>query len=451
MSFFGKRVWSASNTGAVLFLCIGVMSAGCNPEQMGSGTLEMNSQEKEDSASFKPKPEPDVPLFPGEPKHYLITAKDLPAPFATPSAENGSRIVTRPADAGFHVPPGFEVKLWAKGLENPRLVTLAPNGDVLVVESIPNRIRLLRDADGDGKPELMTMFADNLKQPFGMAFYPPGENPKYLYVANTDSVVRFPYRRGDTHVSGTGEVVVKDLPGGGYNQHWTRDVIFSPDGKKMYITVGSQTNVGEEEEKRAAILEYNPDGTGYRVYASGLRNPVGVAWNPITKRLWSTCNERDGLGDGLVPDFVTEVKEGAFYGWPWYYMGKHHDPRMPEQPALRERMIDPDVLFEAHVAALGLLFYTGNQFPEKYRNCAYVAHHGSWNRANRTGYAIVRIALDTKGKPTGGYEDFVSGWALPDGRVWGRPVGLVVLQDGSMLITDDGAGRVWRVHYVGTK
>jgi glucose/arabinose dehydrogenase len=446
MSFVGKGMRRFPKIVFTLMVLSSIAFSGCNPEQTGSGSLEVTPEPAHAKVSANAV-EAEVPVVQGETKKYLVTPKDLPAPFATPSAENGSRIVPRPDEAPFHVPNGFDVKLWAKELENPRLVTVAPNGDVFVVESIPNRIRLLRDADGDGKPELRTIFADNLNQPFGMAFYPPGNNPQYLYVANTDSVVRIPYKSGDTAVRAKPEVIINDLPGGGYNQHWTRNLLFSEDGKKLYVSVGSQTNVGEEEEKRAAILEYNPDGTEYRVFASGIRNPVGMAWHPITKKLWTACNERDGLGDDLVPDFATEVKEGGFYSWPWYYIGQNHDPRMPEKPALKAKAIVPDVLFQSHVAALGLHFYTGNQFPEAYRNSAYVALHGSWNRSKRTGYAIARIAMDAQGKPTGGYEDFVSGWALPDGRVWGRPVGLAELKDGSLLVTDDATGKVWVVRY----
>jgi glucose/arabinose dehydrogenase len=309
---------------------------------------------------------------------------------------------------------------------------------------------VLRDADGDNKPEVKETFAgDGLRQPFGIAFYPPNTpNPTHVYVANTDSVVRFPYKNGDTKAPGPAETIVGDLPGGGYNQHWTRNVIFKPDGSKMYVSVGSQGNIAEEEEKRAAILEYNPDGSGYRVFASGLRNPVGLAFNPVDGALWTAVNERDGLGDGLVPDYAARVQEGKFYGWPYTYIGTNDQPDFKDRPDLADKTVVPDVLFGAHAAALGIQFYDGNLFPANYRNSAFVALHGSWNRADRYGYKIVRIPVGPDGKATsGGYEDFVTGWKTDDGQVWGRPVDVAVDKQGGLLITDDGAGKIYRVLY----
>ncbi|HZP82969.1 MAG TPA: sorbosone dehydrogenase family protein [Chthonomonadaceae bacterium] len=374
-----------------------------------------------------------------------LTPQDLPAPYATPSANNEPRVVARPAGASLKVPAGFQVAEFAAGLDNPRWLAIAPNGDVFCVESGPGRVTVLRDADGDGKAEFRQTFATGLTLPFGIAFW-----KNYLYVANTNSVVRFPYQVGQTEARGGPEVVVPDIPGRGYRQHWTRDLIFNPAGTKMYLSVGSEHNVAEEEPRRAAILEFNPDGSGERIFASGIRNAVGKAFNPVTGQLWTTCNERDGLGDDLVPDYVTSVKEGGFYGWPYYYIGPHHDPRMPAKPELKARVIVPDVLLQSHVAALGMVFYTGKQFPEEYRNDAFVALHGSWNRRERVGYSVIRIRFQN-GKPVGGYEDFLTGWMLGprDPRVWGRPVGLAVAKDGSLLVVDDGAGKIWRVSYRG--
>ena len=389
-----------------------------------------------------------VPVETAQPTPRILRPEDLPPPFASPSANNGPQIVDRPPDAKLAVPAGFRVFEWADGLNNPRTLTVAPNGDVFVAESRPNRLRVLRDADKDGRPEVNEVFADDLRQPFGVAFYPPGPNPTHVYVANTDSVVRYPYTNGDVKASGGARTVVSDLPGGGYNQHWTRNVVFSPDGRKMYVSVGSQSNVGEEEEKRTAILEYNPDGTGYRVFASGLRNPVGLAFDPASGVLWTAVNERDGLGDDLVPDFATHVEEGKFYGWPYTYIGLNDEPRVPrDRPDLKDKTVVPDVLIGAHAAALGIEFYTGENFPAAYRNSAFVALHGSWNRAERYGYKIVRIPMDGGGRATGGYEDFVSGWKTRDGQVWGRPVDVAVASDGSLLVSDDGANKIYRVVY----
>lgn len=381
------------------------------------------------------------------PQRRVIKPSDLPPPYATRSANNPPHIVPRPKNAALIAPPGFHVSEWATGFNVPRVLTVAPNGDVFVAESRANRITALRDADGDGKPEVRSVFASNLRQPFGIAFYPPGGHPHYVYVANTDSVVRFPYKGGDLKATARPQTVVNDLPGGGYNQHWTRNIVFSPSGKKMYVSVGSQSNVGVEGEKRAAVLEYNPDGSGYRVYASGLRNPVGLAFNPVDGMLWTAVNERDGLGDDLVPDFVTSVKEGGFYGWPFYYIGQNKDPRMAERPALKSKVIVPDVLLPSHSAALSIEFYTGSQFPAEYRNDAFVGLHGSWNRSVRLGYEVVRIPFRSDGKPEGGFESFVSGWKTSDSQVWGRPVDVAVARDGSFLISDDGAGKIWRVTY----
>ncbi len=392
----------------------------------------------------------DVPVTHTVPTRQKIRAADLPAPFATPSADNGPHLISRPENAGLTVPPGFHVHIWAENLNNPRIAQVAPNGDVFVAESGPNRVIVLRDSKGAGKADVKEVFSGDLKQPFGIAFFPPGPEPTHVYVANTDSVVRFPYHNGDLKAVGGAETIVPDLPGGGYHQHWTRNVVFRPDGKKMYVSVGSQGNEDEgEDPQRAAISEFDPDGAGRRLFASGIRNPVGMAFNPVDKSLWTAANERDGLGNDLVPDYATSVKDGGFYGWPNYYIGPNHDPRVSEKLELKARTIVPDVLFTSHVAALGISFYTANQFPAEYKNSAFVAEHGSWNREARSGYRVVRIPIGRNGKAAGGFEDFVTGWTLNDGRVWGRPVSVVTAKDGSLLITDDGGNKIWRVVYTG--
>lgn len=384
----------------------------------------------------------------------LITPAELPAPNSTRSVDNGPKMVPRPEGALPRVPAGFEVQLVATGLNNPRVITTAPNGDLFVAESRANQIRVIRDANNDGKPETVQVYTQGLTLPFGLAFYPPGPNPQYLYVANTNSVIRFPYKNGDLRATGAAETVVPDLPGFGQLRgggHWTRDLQFSNDGKKLWVSVGSLSNVGDDarEDRRASILQYNPDGSGYKLYASGIRNPVGLAINPVNQQLWTSVNERDEIGDDLVPDYITSVKEGGFYGWPWYYIGPNQDPRFPgKRPELRDKVIVPDVLLQSHSASLDLAFYTGKQFPKEYRNDAFAAEHGSWNRSRRTGYKIVRVPF-RNGKATGEYEDFVTGFVTPEGNVWGRPVGVTVGKDGALLFTDDATNSVWRVSYRG--
>ena len=385
-----------------------------------------------------------------------ITVADLPPPYATGSADNRPSEVKRPENAWPKVPAGFRVEEFLSRLDNPRLIRTAPNGDVFFAESGPGRIRVLRVADGAGKPESNEVFASGLERPFGIAFYPPGSDPKYVYVGETGAVVRFAYRNGDLKARGGREVIVPDIPSGGRltgGGHWTRDIAFSGDGKKMFVSVGSRSNVQENasrsEERRADILEYNPDGTGMRFYATGVRNAVGIAVNPKTGQLWASVNERDGLGDDLVPDYITRVKVGGFYGWPWFYIGPIQDPRHPgAHPELRSRVLVPDVLLQSHSASLEMVFYTGRQFPAEYSGDAFAAEHGSWNRNRRTGYKVIRVPL-RDGVPTGEYEDFMTGFVTPDGNVWGRPVGVAVARDGSLLVTDDGGDRIWRVSYTG--
>jgi len=380
-----------------------------------------------------------------------IAAVDLPPPNATKSARNQPKLVKRPEGAVPKAPPGFIVSEFAADLQQPRVIVTAPNGDIFVTESKANRVRILRDADNDGKPELNEVFVDGLKQPFGIAFFPPGKDTTHIYVANTDSVVRWPYKAGQTKAEGYPERLFElssggQLAGGG---HWTRDIVFSKDGKKLFTSIGSKSNVddGKAEENRARIFECDPDGKNMRVFATGIRNPVGLAIHPATGDLWTSVNERDEIGDDLVPDYITRVKDGGFYGWPWFYMGPQQDPRHKDKyPELRDKVITPDVLVQSHSASLDMAFYDGGQFPEQYRHDAFAALHGSWNRERRTGYKVIQVPLED-GKPNGEYVDFLTGFVTEDGNVWGRPVGITIAKDGAMLITDDGGNRIWRVHH----
>lgn len=387
---------------------------------------------------------------PGVRRH--IKPADLPKPYATRSVDAGSRVAARPEGAWPQVPAGFKVEEYAKGLEGPRLIRTAPNGDLFVAESYAGRVRVLRGAGG--KAEVSEVFAAGLERPFGIAFYPPGPDPQYVYVANTGSVVRFPYRSGDLKARGEAETVVSNIPGGGQLRgggHWTRDVVFSPDGKRMFVSVGSRSNVSDDESetRRARILEFTPEGKNERDYATGIRNAVGLAVNPQTGELWASVNERDELGDDLVPDYITRVREGGFYGWPWYYIGANQDPRHEgAHPELRDKVVVPDVLIQSHSASLGMTFYTGAQFPKEYAGDAFASEHGSWNRARRTGYKVIRVPLRS-GVPTGEYEDFMTGFVTPSGEVWGRPVGVAVGKDGALFVSDDGSNTIWRVSYAG--
>lgn len=370
----------------------------------------------------------------------------LPAPYHTESARRPSKQVPMPAGAKLTVPKGFKLNIFAEGdFKVPRWMALAPNGDVFLSDSGANSVIVLRDKNKDGVAEERFVFSNKLSQPFGMAFH-----KEWFYVANTDSIVRFKYKPGQTVAEGDPEKLVELTPGG-YNQHWTRNLLFSPDGTKLFVSIGSASNVSvEADPRRAAISVYDPDGKNHRIYARGLRNPIGLAWNPKTGELWTAVNERDGLGDDLVPDYATSVKEGGFYGWPYSYLGRNEDPRRKgESPELVEKSIVPDVIFQSHVAALGIQFYTGKMFPKDYQGDAFVAFHGSWNRAKLSGYKIVRIKFNNGKLVANSYQDFVSGW-LPDensNEVWGRPVGLLVAADGSLLITDDGGDKIWRVSY----
>jgi glucose/arabinose dehydrogenase len=388
-----------------------------------------------------------------------ITVADLPAPYSTAAVRNPpSRIVPRPANAWPQVPQGFQVQLFATGFRMPRLMRTAPNGDVFLADSEAGKIIIFHGTTKDGKAEVTSDFATDLKRPFGIAFYPANDpNPTYVYVGNTDSVVRFPYQNGDIKARGAAETVGKSLPSGaevvGGGGHWTRDIVFSRDSKKMFVSVGSRSNVDDTDNNpseihRADVLEFNPDGSGLRVYAYGIRNCVGEAIQPETGDLWCSTNERDELGDNLPPDYITHIQDGGFYGWPFFYIGPHWDPRLQgKHPELRDKVIIPDVLLQPHLASLEMAFYEGSQFPAEYKGDIFASEHGSWNKALRAGYELIRVPLD-HGKADGEYEDFMTGFVTPDGEVWGRPVGVTMMNDGSLLVSDDGSNSVWRVSYV---
>ncbi len=377
-----------------------------------------------------------------------ITPADLPQPYATRSAGNGPDVIPRPDGAWPQAPAGFRVELYASGLDNPRLIRTAPNGDLFLAESHSGKIKIFRGITAGGKPKQTSVFATGLKQPFGIAFYPLGSDPKWVYVGNTNSVVRFPYHSGDLTASGPSEVIVPQIPAGG--GHWTRDLAFSLDGSKMFVAVGSRSNVDDPDSHpgefhRANILEFTPDGKFIKVYAAGIRNPVGLAVHPRTGELWCSVNERDELGDNLVPDYITHVQEDGFYGWPWYYMGSNQDPRHAgKHPELKGKVIVPDVLLQPHHASLEMTFYEGSMFSSEYSGDIFAAQHGSWNRAMRSGYEVVRVPLKD-GHATGEYQDFLTGFVTADGHVWGRPVGVAVAPDGSLLVSDDGSNSIWRV------
>jgi len=433
-----------------------------------------------------------------------ITVADLPEPKPSESVDNGPTLVQRPKGAWPIAPAGFTVQLYAGGdaatpmqrSENkkethaptsgtfvmPRIIHAAPNGDLFVADSQAGSIFVLRGVTDSGKAATISTYATGLDHPFGIAFYPAGANPQWIYVGNATTVVRFGYKSGDLKAAHAPETIVPDLPG--YAQlrgggHWTRDVVFSASGKHMLVSVGSGSNADDpdthpNEFHRADVLEYTPEGKFVEVYAYGIRNCVGEAINSITGQLWCSTNERDALGNNLVPDYVTSVKEGGFYGWPWYYMGGHQDPRLPEPCAngtapnpqaaaltsdksnscqrvnLASKVITPDVLVQPHMASLGMTFYptSKSMFPSEYDGDGFAAEHGSWNRANRGGYEVIRIPMKD-GRATGEYEDFLTGFVTGNGQVWGRPVGVAVGHDGALYVTDDGSRSVWRVSYTG--
>jgi glucose/arabinose dehydrogenase len=401
-----------------------------------------------------PAPKPPFTDFrrekPGETRK--ITLKDLPAPYATASAGNGPQVVARPEGAWPQVPDGFRVEQYAAGLDNPRIIRTAPNGDFFVAETKAGDIRVFRGITAKGRPEQVAIFASGLNEPFGISFYPSGPNPQWVYVGNTNSVVRFAYQNGDMQARGPAQHLA-DLPAG--EGHSTRDIQFSLDGKKMLVSVGSASNVDDpdttpEEKNRADVLEFNPDGSDMRVFAYGIRNCVGMAVNPKTGELWCSVNERDGLGDNLVPDYITHVQEGGYYGWPWWYMGGHQDPRHAgKHPELKDKVITPDVILNPHNASLGITFYDGKQFPAEYQGDLFASEHGSWNRAVRVGYELIRVPLHQTGHASGEYQDFMTGFVVDNEHVWGRPVAVTVTPDGSLLVTDDASGSIWRISYTG--
>jgi glucose/arabinose dehydrogenase len=406
-------------------------------------------------ATNAPPPQPPFTdfRFEGPGKIHRIEPEDLPAPYATETSNNGPELVARPDDAWPKAPPGFTVQQFATGLDNPRLILTAPNGDFFLAESSSGKIKVFRGITNEGKPKETSEFATGLNRPYGISFYPPGDNPQWVYIGNTDGVVRFPYQNGDLKARGPSQHIA-DLPHGG--GHWTRDIQFSADGKHMFVGVGSSSNVDDPdttpaEKNRADILEFNPDGSDMHVYAYGIRNAGGgLAINPITKELWCSVNERDGLGDNLVPDYITRVQEGGFYGWPWWYIGSHQDPRHKDKhPELKDKAIVPDVLLQPHFASLELTFYQGSEFPAEYRGDIFASEHGSWNRSVRAGYEVIRVPMHQTGRASGEYEDFLTGFVVDNGHVWGRPVGVTVAPDGSLLVTDDGSNSIWRVSYTG--
>ncbi len=383
-----------------------------------------------------------------------ITVADLPKPYATQSAGNGPKIVAKPEGVWPQVPDGFKVELYSKDVDGPRMIRTAPNGDIVVAESQKGRITILRGLTADGKAEKVSVYSTSgLKYPFGIAFYPEGPNPQWLYIGNTDAVIRFAYKSGDLVATGAPEKIV-DLPSNGKG-HITRDIRFTPDGKKMLVSVGSGSNVDDPdttpaEKNRADVLEFNPDGSGQKIYAYGIRNCVGEAINPKTGELWCSVNERDALGDNLVPDYITTVKPGGFYGWPWWYMGAHQDPRHAgKHPELKDKAIVPDVLLNPHNASLGILFYEGSQFPAEYKGDLFAAEHGSWNRSARVGYELIHVPMLPNGRAKGEYQDFMTGFVLPSGEAWGRPVAVTTATDGSLLVSDDAYNAIWRISYTG--
>lgn len=378
-------------------------------------------------------------------ERFEVRPDDLPPPHATRSVANSSQVVDRPDGATPDVPEGFRATVFAGGLSHPRWMTVADNGDVFLAEPGEDRITLLRDADGDGKAEFVDIFADGHYSPHGLAI-----RHGHLYVADTSGISRYPYRPGQTRADGPPEKVTVRGAFGSQGGHWTRNLVFSPDGRQIFVAIGSARNIAAEDPPRATVQVFDADGGGQRTFATGLRNPVGIAFYPGTDDLYVVVNERDGLGDELVPDYLTRVPDGEFFGWPYSYIGSHPQPGFADRrPDLVARATTPDLLFRSHSAPLGLVFYDGTQFPADYRGDAFVALHGSWNAARPRGYMVVRVPF-AGGRPVGGYEAFATGfWIGGEGhaRVWGRPAGLAIAADGSLLIADDAGGVVWRVSY----
>jgi glucose/arabinose dehydrogenase/cytochrome c2 len=407
-------------------------------------------------------------------REHRIDLAALPAPYATGSVRNGPKLIARPANAAFALPPGFHIEPFAANLQGPRKMLVAANGDILVSETVGGRISVLHPTPDGTHTAGTDVYLQGLKQPFGLAFYPNAEHPRWLYIAETNRVTRYAYRVGDVKPSGDAETVVPELPSGA--GHSTRDIAFSPDGTQLFVSVGSASNVADsmpkktpdeirawdlerglgaawdQETDRAAVLVFDAAApAAAKIYATGLRNCVGLAVQPASGALWCTTNERDALGDDLVPDYSTRVQRGGYYGWPWYYLGSNEDPRLKgDRPDLRGKALVPDVLYQAHSASLTMTFYTASRgksaFPASYVGDALVAFHGSWNRSLRTGYKLVRMHLKND-QPVGDYEDFLTGFIADNGNVWGRPVATTELKDGSLLLSDDGANVIYRISY----
>lgn len=405
---------------------------------------------------------------PGVGRH--LTPADLPPPTLTendpeaPDFENMANVVPAPEGKMPDVPEGFTVQVFASGLNQPRVIRTAPNGDIFVAESGSGRVLIFAADASGGEPAVPEIFAEGLEKPFGIAFYPPTE-PRFVYVAAANQVVRFPYKAGDRKAGGPAQIIIPDIP---TERHWTRDLTASQDGQRLFVSIGSASNIAAampekspdeakafeethglgaawgDEENRAVVRVFDPEGENVRNFATGLRNCSGMAMQPETDTLWCTGNERDHVGPNLVPDFLTTVQEGGFYGWPWYYAGGNEDPaHAGERPDLKDQVKVPEVLIQAHSSTLQMTFYQGDAFPEEYRDDAFATLHGSWNREHRTGYKVIR-ALMEDGKPTGVYEDFMTGFVIDEKTVWGRPSGIAVTQDGALLVSDDANGRIYR-------
>jgi glucose/arabinose dehydrogenase len=412
----------------------------------------------------------------------LLRPRDLPA--ITKSTDGAAEIVAIPARAEPRLPDGFSAEMvTTSGLHRPRVIRVAPNGDLFVADSMFGSVHVLRMPAGRSTPQKDAVFASGLKQPYGIAFYPLGPNPQWVYVANSDGVVRFRYKNGDLEATGKPERIIEGIP---ETHHYARDIVFSPDGSRLFLSVGSGSNVAldmfpephwtmipeprnvdgvaewaktkplgaawDTEELRADVLSFDPNGRNLKIVATGLRNCAGMTVQPVTGQLWCVVNERDELGDNTPFEYATHVVEGAFYGWPWYFIGGHEDPRQAgARTDLKDKVTVPDVLMQAHSAPLQMVFYQHDNFPADYRGSAFVTMHGSWNRGQRTGYKVVRLLFDVSGKPTGEYEDFMTGFVVSDTQVWGRPVGVAIANDGSLFVTEDGSGTIWRVTYRGNK
>jgi glucose/arabinose dehydrogenase len=411
----------------------------------------------------------------------LLTPQDLPA-IAKPTY-GVAEVVAMPGGAGPQVPDGFSAELvTTSGLHKPRVIRVAPNGDLFVADSMFGSVHVFRVPAGRAKPEKHAVFASGLQQPFGIAFHPLGPNPQWVYIANSDGVVRFRYKNGDLEATGKPERIIAGIP---WTHHYARDIVFSPDGNRLFLSVGSGSNVAldmfpephwtmipeprnvdglaewaktkplgaawDTEELRADVLSLDPTGKNLTIVATGLRNCEGMTVQPATGQLWCVVNERDELGDNTPFEYATHVVEGGFYGWPWYFIGGHEDPRHAgERPDLKNKVTVPDVLMQAHSAPLQMVFYQRDNFPAEYKGSAFVTMHGSWNRDQLTGYKVVRLLFNGSGTPTGEYEDFMTGFVVSDTQVWGRPVGVAVANDGSMFVTEDASGTIWRVTYQGS-